>query len=144
LSIDESQLHCINVGALQFPSRERAEAKLRPARIGRHGNAKKEKAKKNGEFDLSGIFITTATYTKDALEFGAANPIQLLDGTAFTRKLKELSEERQDDLLRFAFEGDYRTPTYPSCGVKMIKREGKRGAFWGCAKYPKCKNMLSR
>jgi restriction system protein len=90
-----------------------------------------------------GIFITTATYTKDAVEFGAANPIQLLDGAAFTRKLKELPKERQDALLKFAFEGDYRTPTCPSCGLKMIKREGKRGAFWGCPRYPKCKSTFA-
>jgi restriction system protein len=90
-----------------------------------------------------GIFITTATYTKDALTFGTANPIQLLDGTAFTGKLKELPKERQDALLEFAFEGDYRTPTCPSCGIKLIRRESKRGAFWGCARYPKCKSTLA-
>jgi restriction system protein len=89
-----------------------------------------------------GIFITTATYTKDAVAFGAANPIQLLDGAAFTRKLQELPKDRQDALLTFAFEGDYQTPTCPSCGIKMIKREGKRRAFWGCPRYPKCKNTL--
>jgi restriction system protein len=90
-----------------------------------------------------GIFITTATFTKDALEFGTANPIQLLDGIDFTTKLRELPKERQDTLLNFAFEGDYRTPTCPSCGIKMIKRESKRGVFWGCARYPKCKSTLA-
>ncbi|MDB5765001.1 MAG: putative restriction endonuclease [Herminiimonas sp.] len=90
-----------------------------------------------------GIFITTATYTKDALEFGAANPIQLLDGAGFVKKLQELPKERQDALLRFAFEGDYKTPTCASCGIKMVKRDGKRGAFWGCVNYPRCKSAFT-
>ncbi len=85
-----------------------------------------------------GVFITTSTYTKDALSFGEANPIQLLDGVAFLKKIRELPPERQEVLLKFAFEGDYRTPTCPSCGVKMLPREGKKGAFWGCRNYPKC------
>lgn len=90
-----------------------------------------------------GIFITTAMFTKDALEFGSANPIQLLDGTRFVSKLKELPKEQQDALLKFAFEGDYRTPTCPSCGTKMISRDSTRGAFWGCVNYPKCKNTFA-
>lgn len=89
-----------------------------------------------------GIFITTATYTKDALEFGAANPIYLLDGMGFVGKIKELPKERQDALLKFAFEGDFRTPTCASCGTKMVRRESKRGVFWGCVNYPKCKSTL--
>jgi restriction system protein len=89
-----------------------------------------------------GIFITTGSYTKDALEFGKTNPIQLLDGESFVRKIKELPKEGQDVLLNFAFEGDYTTPTCASCGVKMVKREGKQKLFWGCVNYPKCRSTF--
>lgn len=89
-----------------------------------------------------GIFITTSEYTADALAFGAANPIQLLDGPAFAQKLLELPADKQQALRAFAFEGDYRTPTCASCGVKMVRREGKRGAFWGCVRYPQCRSTL--
>lgn len=88
------------------------------------------------------IFITTGSYTKDALRFSEDNPIQLLDGPAFIGKIQELPKEKQDDLLKFAFEGDYSTPTCASCGIKMAKRESKRGAFWGCTRYPKCRNKI--
>lgn len=77
-----------------------------------------------------GIFITTGTYTKDALIFGAANPIQLLDGDGFLKKIQELSKDHQGALLKYAFEGDYTTPTCASCGIKMTKRDSKRGPFW--------------
>lgn len=46
----------------------------------------------------------------------------------------------RDDLLKFAFEGGYTTPTCASCGIRMVKRDGKRGAFWGCLNYPKCRS----
>lgn len=90
-----------------------------------------------------GIFVTTGAYSPDALQFGAANPIQLLDGDAFAKKLLDLPLEKQKALLDFAFEGDYRTPTCASCGSKMVARDSKRGPFWGCVAYPRCKTRLA-
>jgi len=89
-----------------------------------------------------GIFITTGGYSADALAFGAANPIQLLDGPAFLGKVRDLPLEKQAALLAFAFEGDFYTPSCASCGVKMVARESRRGAFWGCVHYPRCKTTL--
>lgn len=90
-----------------------------------------------------GVFITTSSFTKDAQSFGQTNPIQLLDGSAFVGKMQELPKEKQDALLKFAFEGDFKTPTCASCGVKMVRREGKGGSlFWGCRNYPKCRNKI--
>jgi restriction system protein len=86
-----------------------------------------------------GIFLTTSTFTKEALAFAEANPIQLLDGPGFLKKLQELPEAAQKELLRFAFAGDYSTPSCASCGIKMVRRESKRGPFWGCVNYPRCK-----
>ncbi|MFC0250643.1 restriction endonuclease [Massilia consociata] len=90
-----------------------------------------------------GIFVTTGTYSQDALQFGATNPIQLLDGDAFAQKILALPLEKQLALLDFAFKDDYRTPTCASCGIKMIPRDSKRGPFWGCSHYPRCKNTLA-
>lgn len=89
-----------------------------------------------------GIFITTGSYSADALAFGAANPIQLLDGPAFLGKVLDLPPDKQAALLAFAFEGDYHSPTCASCGIKMVARAGRRGAFWGCVHYPRCKTTL--
>lgn len=89
-----------------------------------------------------GIFITTSSYTRDALTFGGANPIQLLDGHGFLKKIQDLPQDRQDALRQFAFDGDYRTPTCASCGIKMTRRESQRGAFWGCVHYPRCKSRF--
>ena len=88
------------------------------------------------------IFITTGSYSADALAFGAANPIQLLDGPAFLGKLLDLPSDKQAALLAFAFDGDFYTPSCASCGVKMLARDSRRGAFWGCVHYPRCKTTL--
>ena len=89
-----------------------------------------------------GIFITTSRYTKDAVEFAAANPIQLIDGQGFLGKIQALPDEAKAALLGFAMEGDYRTPTCPSCGIKMTTRNSRRGPFWGCIHYPRCRSTI--
>jgi restriction system protein len=90
-----------------------------------------------------GIFLITGSFSKDALNFGAVNPIQLLDGEGFLKKILELTSDQQNELLGYAFEGDYKTPTCASCGIKMIRRESKRGLFWGCLNYPRCKSTFA-
>ena len=90
-----------------------------------------------------GVFITNGTYTPDALVFGVGSPIQLLDGAALLKKIAELALPEQDSLRKFAFAGDYSTPTCASCGIKMIKKDSKNGVFWGCQNFPRCRNRFS-
>ncbi len=85
-----------------------------------------------------GIFITNGSYTPDALAFGASNPIQLLDGNAFLQKIQDLDSVAQDKLTAFAFDGDYKTPTCASCGIKLVKKK----AFWGCSNFPRCRTKI--
>ena len=30
----------------------------------------------------------------------------------------------------------------PECGAAMILRDGKKGKFWGCSRFPKCRKTL--
>lgn len=89
-----------------------------------------------------GFFMTSGGFTKDAKEFAKTNRITLIDATLFLMMIKRLPQESQDRLLDFATKGDYTTPTCPSCGIKMVKRDSKRGVFWGCSRYPRCKQTL--
>jgi len=89
-----------------------------------------------------GIFITNGAYPPDAIAFGASNSIQLLDSDSILQKTQDLDSSAQDRLIAFAFDGDYTTPTCASCGVKLVKKEGKRGFFWGCFDYPRCHMTL--
>lgn len=90
-----------------------------------------------------GIFITTGTFNRDALIFAGDHPIQLLDGDGFLRKIQALPREEQDRLLKDAFEGDYKTPTCPSCTVKMTKRAVDGKSIWACVNAPKCRNTFA-
>jgi restriction system protein len=86
-----------------------------------------------------GIFHATGTFTNEALEFAGANKIQLIGGEDLISNIRTLADTAQQELLALAVEGDYKTPTCPSCAVKMRRISSKRGDFWGCTNYPRCK-----
>lgn len=89
-----------------------------------------------------GIFITTGNYTNEAAQFAKANPIDLVNGTTFLGMIRKLSEDARHRLLAVATEGEFTTPTCPSCGIKMVWRNSERGDFWGCSSYPRCKQRF--
>lgn len=91
-----------------------------------------------------GIFVTSSTYSDEAMAFAKGNKIVLMDGVEVLKSILKLPEEKQTSLLQLATAGDYTTPTCASCGVKLIPRKPKLGgkAFWGCMNYPRCKMKL--
>jgi restriction system protein len=90
-----------------------------------------------------GFYMTSGEYSDDAKKTATANGITLINGEMLLMMIKRLPEEAQKKLLVLATEGDYTTPSCPSCGIKMVKRSGKRGDFWGCKNYPRCRQMLN-
>ncbi|MBE0623185.1 MAG: DUF2034 domain-containing protein [Burkholderiales bacterium] len=92
-----------------------------------------------------GIFVTSSTFSDDAIAFAKANKIALMDGAELLKSILKLPEEKQTSLLHLATAGDYTTPTCASCGIKLIARKPKLGgkAFWGCVNYPRCKMKLN-
>lgn len=90
-----------------------------------------------------GIFVTSGQYSDDAVEFAKGCAIQLISGDMLWKGITALPPEGQAKLLAVATEGDYLTPACPSCGVKAVRREGKRGVFWGCRNYPRCRYTLA-
>ena len=89
-----------------------------------------------------GFYMTTSSYTADAIEFAKTNKITLITGDMLLMMLQRLSSETQLKLLTLVTDGDYKTPTCASCGVKMLRRPSKRGDFWGCVNYPRCRQTL--
>ncbi len=87
----------------------------------------------------TGVFLTTSTYTQEAVRFAEGNKLALINGEQFLGKLKALPDTTSAELLRIATEGDWTTPSCPSCGVKMVLREGNHKSFWGCPNYPRCR-----
>ncbi len=91
-----------------------------------------------------GIFFTTSSFSQDAVEFSKDKNIVLIDGKKLIDSIHELTKDEQNHLLKIATAADYTTPTCPNCDKKMIKRTQKQSGneFWGCANYPKCRNVL--
>jgi restriction system protein len=92
----------------------------------------------------NGKFITSGEFTSEAIAFAEGKRLQLISGEKFINSIRRLPQEKQDNLLKKALDGDYRTPSCPQCGFKMTRRQGKDGGrdFWGCPKYPRCKSTL--
>jgi len=90
------------------------------------------------------FFMTSGCYSEDAKRVAQANGITLIDGTMLLLLIQRLPAADQQSLLSFATEGDYKTPTCLSCGVKMKIVQGKPGRpdFWGCSNYPGCWQKL--
>jgi restriction system protein len=90
----------------------------------------------------TGVFLTTSGFTPDAVEFAKGHKIALGTGEQLLGKLKALAEEARRELLAVAVEGDWTTPTCPSCGTKMVLREGGGKRFWGCSAFPRCRRTF--
>lgn len=93
----------------------------------------------------SGSYVTSSTFTPDAIAFARANGISLQDGAALLRQISLRTPEQQEALLDVAYEGDYWRPTCASCGIKTVEKKRNRdgAAFWGCSNYPKCKTTFA-
>jgi restriction system protein len=92
----------------------------------------------------NGIYITTSSFTQEAITFRQGKNIRLIDGKTLISKIQSLEIDQQNYLLSLATAGDYTTPTCARCNSKMIKRSGNNGKkdFWGCLNYPRCRNTL--
>lgn len=95
----------------------------------------------------NGAFFTTGEFTAEAEEWARDKNLDLVNSREFLSRIGQLSPIAQDKLLTIATQGDYTTPTCPSCNVKMILRTASKGAnagseFWGCRSYPRCKQTF--
>lgn len=91
-----------------------------------------------------GIFMTTSKFSSDAKQFAEEHKdkLFLIDGEKLLSMLLILPEEKRRELLALSTEGDYTTPSCPSCGIKMVRRTGNNSEFWGCRNFPKCRSKL--
>ncbi|MGM3277398.1 restriction endonuclease [Ralstonia sp. 24A2] len=80
-----------------------------------------------------GVFWSLSGYVGNPVqEFSESAGIQLLDGPAILERIRALDPAKQAALLAKVFEGDYRTPSCPACGVKLVVRQGKGTPVWRC------------
>lgn len=91
-----------------------------------------------------GTFATSSRFNDEARRFAKENRIYLIDGKLLVEKILARPAEEQQRILDVATEGDFLTPSCPSCGIKLVKRENRKDKcqFWGCPSYPSCRYTL--
>jgi restriction system protein len=97
----------------------------------------------------NGAFFTTGEFTSEAEHWARDKNLDLVNGREFLDRLRQLNPIVQQKLLAIATEGDYTTPTCPSCGVKMMLRTARNGpsegnGFYGCRNYPRCRQTFKQ
>jgi len=92
-----------------------------------------------------GMLLTSGRFTYDAVNLAAQEGIRLIDGAAFLERIAALAPDKALALLQFATQGDFLSPTCPSCSIKMISRQSTKDGrkYWGCRNYPACKQTFA-
>jgi len=94
-----------------------------------------------------GVFITLKGFTKDAEQFSKGKHIILTDAPSLLKLIQGLSEPTQQVLLSKMTDGDFRTPSCPNCGIKLVSRKARgsnsaSNEFWGCSNFPRCRYTM--
>jgi Topoisomerase DNA binding C4 zinc finger. len=80
-------------------------------------------------------------FTDEARAFATENRITLLDGRLFLAMLERLPEALRQQLLALRRKASGRRPPARPAGEDGCA-DGKRGRFWGCVHFPKCRATL--
>lgn len=81
---------------------------------------------------LHGFCITAGEFSPEALAAARGVGLFSIDGITLLQALLLMSPVLQEDLLKRVSQGDYATPTCPSCGKSMVLREAGSNALWRC------------
>lgn len=87
------------------------------------------------------IVVTSGVFTKEAMDFAAAQRVELVDGSDLVRLIGGVQ-------IRPAMSTSAHKPSAricPRCGKDLVLRRAKRGPnaggqFWGCSGYPECRH----
>lgn len=103
----------------------------------------------------SAIFITSGSYTSDALRFADGKPIELIDQRGFLdlvrcfqRELKHRDGVEPASPKQLTAIDSKAPPQCPLCQNPMKLKTARRGKtagaqFWGCSKFPDCRGTLN-
>jgi restriction system protein len=91
----------------------------------------------------AGIVVTSGHFTREAWEFASGKPIELIDGKALIKLIKDAQVSAKTAVAEPATSVNV-PPECPDCGSKLVLRTARKGSnagssFWGCPSYPKCR-----
>ena len=105
-----------------------------------------------GEEAHGAIFVSSGSYTPDAIDFAREKPIKLVDGPELVEMLQAVQGHQLPNAARRPVQ-PAASPvvttaagamTCPRCSSPMVRRVAKAGAgagseFWGCTRFPACR-----
>jgi len=88
------------------------------------------------------IFVTSGSFSADALAFANGKQLELIDGPKLRGMMAELKRSQPAGPVAEPAQSAS-NPLCPRCESPMVLRTARRGAnageqFWGCSTYPKC------
>jgi len=88
------------------------------------------------------IFVTSGSFSADALAFAHGKRLELIDGPKLRGMMAELKRTQPAAPVAEPAQSAS-NPLCPRCESPMVLRTARRGAnageqFWGCSTYPKC------
>lgn len=81
--------------------------------------------------------VTNNYYTKAAIELAASNKVKLIDRNSLVELI--LKNAPREEAIKLEYEIDSSKVYCPRCNNEMILRKGKKGDFYGCSRFPKCR-----
>jgi len=93
------------------------------------------------------IFVTSGSFTADALAFARGKRLELIDGPKLRGMMSEVKRTQAATSVAESAP-TANAPLCPRCESPMVLRIARRGAnagekFWGCSTYPKCQGTRS-
>lgn len=93
-----------------------------------------------------GLLMYAGQLSKDAQAFlqQPSVSIKAQNQQDILSEIQKLPTETQVSLLQEITEGDYTTPSCPTCDQKLIRRTAKNtgNQFWGCVNFPRCRYSM--
>jgi restriction system protein len=97
----------------------------------------------------SGAFMSCGAFTAEAEALARRHGIMAVSGPDLLALVDKRPEALRRELLDVATQGDYRRPTCPRCGQKMVSAppanaaEAGALAHWVCENAPRCQGTLA-
>ncbi len=83
-----------------------------------------------------GMVVTNSFFTSNAKQLAKSNNIEMWDRE---KLIDFLSKARGKELVDDIVSKETWSNACPNCGNELVLRNGKRGQFWGCKTFPKCR-----
>lgn len=85
-----------------------------------------------------GWVVTNSEFTGSAIELAKANNIRLIERNELIQLMLQLNSDQHNDLAKKTQAKDLKERC-KRCGSELVLQNSRRGQFYGCSKFPKCK-----